>query len=178
MRSVLGAALLSCLSLGSTAQAVDEPRVFTAVSPLTRSQVAGEPRTAIMALINNGEVAATNCRISAAIQNTVWRYSFFEVSIDDNAITNTGAVNAPFDVPAGQTRYVALSHELFPSTFHSREEDAGVLRIGGQNLICDNTTVKSFAGLNELNLVPLAGTPADVVSAIVTPSLDGVLRVT
>ncbi|MCH8490351.1 MAG: hypothetical protein LAT81_10550, partial [Oceanicaulis sp.] len=42
----------------------------------------------------------------------------------------------------------------------------------------DNTTVKSFAGLNELNLVPLAGTPADVVSAIVTPSLDGVLRVT
>ncbi|MEN0653621.1 MULTISPECIES: hypothetical protein [Hyphobacterium] len=162
------AGLLSCLSAPTFAQ----PRVFTAVSPITRSQVPGQPRTAIMALINNGESTARNCTISAVGANSNFEYSIFEVTIANNEITNNGELNAPFDIPAGTTRYIALSHN-FLRDFGTTGQ---ILSIS-QNLICDNTTTEGFVRLNALNLVQLPGTPADVVSAVVTPSLDGVLRI-
>lgn len=165
----IAAAALACMFVP---QALAQPRVFTAVSPLVRTQVPGEARTAIMALINNGDTDATNCRVGPTSSANI-TYSFFEVSISNNVISNTGTLNAPFDIPAGETRYVALSHSLnfdFGTT-------GRILRVA-QNLVCDNTTTEGFVGLNELNLVQIPGTPADVVSAVVTPSLDGVLRVT
>lgn len=170
----LSIATLAMVGIAFTsAMAWGQAQVYTAMGPTVRTQVPGEPRTAVLAMINDSLVDATNCQVTG-LNNGASVFEYFSVEIDANQqFINQGAVNASFTIPAGATRYAVVSWNLL-GNFGAAPEIIGT----AMHMVCDNAATAGRNYFSSLGLVQLAGTPADVISVIVTPSMNGVLAVT
>ncbi|WP_394692376.1 hypothetical protein [Hyphobacterium sp.] len=150
-----------------------QAQIYTAMGPTVRTQVPGEPRTAVLAMINDSLVDATNCQVTGPNNGaSVFEYFFVEIDANQQFI-NQGVVNAPFSIPAGATRYAVVSWNLL-ANFGAAPDIIGT----AMHVVCDNAATAGRNFFSSLGLVQLPGTPADVISVIVTPTMNGVLAVT
>lgn len=160
------ALFLAGLIAGAAAtSAHGQAAIEAATLPDARSVAIGDPATYFGVIANNGDATATNCRIEKFASDTSPTTFSYQTVAPDNTLT--GTQNTPVDIAAGTVQNFLIT--LTPSA--SFENEIGL------SFICDNATALGRPGVNDVFLVASTGTPADLITIMITPSADGVIRV-
>jgi lysophospholipase L1-like esterase len=137
------------------------------VLPGSGSAQVGTPVTAFATIINTGPGAATGCSISPV---TSIAADFLYQTTDPATNALTGTPNTPVDIAEGAAQSFILA---FTPTAPFAPVDVEL------KFDCSNTTpAASSSGLNTLLLSASATAVPDIVALAVTPTGDGIVRMT
>ena len=157
----------SLAALGSSS-AFGQANVVAAVEPVLRTAYGSESRTFLFALINSGDADATNCG-SSVLDDGFFVWNFFEIQLNNGVLSGAGPVNQPFDIPAGETRYMVRSVNAAGAP--------GSLLSPSSPITCDNTAVDVRLRLSRPTIAYFAGPSADIIATTATLSGDQVIRI-
>ena len=142
--------------------------LFAAVLPLSRSVRTGVAATAFATILNSGSVAATGCTISLATGLPGPPGFLYQTTNSSNQLI--GTPNTPATIPAngGQSFLIAFT----PGAAFGPTNVAF-------NFFCSNAPAAAVVtGVNTLLLAASSSPTPDIIMLAVTPSNDGIVRIT
>ena len=141
------------------------PQLSAATAPDARSVAVGSPATVFATILNTGDETAQNCAVAKAFDDTSPTVVSYQTV--DNSNQLVGTANTPIDIPAsGRQGFLVV---VTPTGLYN----------GRVALVfdCNNGSALGLPGINDLQLTAESGSPPDLVTILVTPSDDGVVRV-
>ncbi|HEV2651674.1 MAG TPA: NHL repeat-containing protein [Rhizomicrobium sp.] len=141
--------------------------LHSAVLPGGRSVQVGTRSTIFATIINAGSTTLSNCQISLPTSAPAGLTMDYQIT-DPTTNALTGTINSPVSIAAGVSQSFVLG---FQSTAAFTESAMPV------NYSCDGATPASLvAGVNTVDLTFSSSPIADVIALSLTPSGDGVAR--